>query len=100
MVQIGFVSTSQFLEAFRNVLDTMGDLETDIPRIKTYVAAFTARAIAQNIMTLGNVAEITDNGNHYPFLLLVLQQLGKCMEKTDICKLFEDNKVITTFKVN
>ncbi len=85
---------AHFLDFFRNTLDIMGDLEVAIPRVKAHVAAFTAGSICEDVMTLAEVAECTENGRHYPFLLLVFQQLGKQMEKPKLCRLFEDSKVI------
>ena len=96
-MEVEVVSQAQFLDAFRNVLGLMGELEADIPRIKTYVAGFAARAICQKIISLVEVAETTENGNHYPFLLLVLQQLSKTIEKPKLCKMFEESKVSEGF---
>ncbi len=93
LVEVEIVTPPQFLDAFRNMLDLMGELEADIPKIKTYVAGFGARAICQKILSLEEVAESTENGNHYPFLLLVLQQLSKTIEKPKLCKMFEASKV-------
>lgn len=93
IIQTELVNRTQFIESFRSMLDLMGDLEADIPRIKSYVAAYAARAISQEIVTLTEVAEPTDGGNHYPFLLLVLQQLSKTMEKSKLTKLFDESKI-------
>jgi translation initiation factor 4G len=93
VVKDELATRAQFLEAFKNMLDLMGDLEADIPRIKSYVAAFAALAISEDVFTLAEVAESVENGNHYPFLLLVLQQLGKTMEKLKLCKLFDESKI-------
>lgn len=93
LVKDNVFSHAHFLDFFRNTLDVMGDLEAGIPRVKAYVAAFTAGSICEGVMTLAEVAECTENGRHYPFLLLIFQQLGKQMEKPKLCRLFEDSKV-------
>jgi len=87
------VTQAQFMDAFRNILQLMGELEADVPRIKTFVASFAARAICQKVLSLVEVAESTENGNHYPFLLLVLQQLSKTIEKPILVKMFEESKI-------
>lgn len=93
LVQQEFITAAQFHEAFRTMLDIMSDLEADIPRIKSYVAAFAGRAVCQGQMTIVDLADLTENGKHYPFLLLVLQHMGKTMERTKLCKLFDESKV-------
>lgn len=87
------VSHTQLFDSYRNILELMGDLEADIPRIKSYLATFAAKSVSSDIVTLAEIAEPTENGNHFPFLLLVLQQLGKTMEKNKVVKLFEESKV-------
>jgi len=93
LVEVEAITSTQFQEIFRNTLDLMADIESDIPRIKSYVAAYAARSITHGHLSLAEVAESTENGNHYPFLLLVLQQLSKSMDKVKLCKMFEDSKV-------
>ncbi|CAG7820950.1 unnamed protein product [Allacma fusca] len=93
IIQEELVTRTQFIESFRNMLDLMGDLEADIPRIKSYVAAYAARAVTQQIISLSEVAEPMEGGNHYPFLLLVLQQLSKTMDKHKVTKLFDESKI-------
>ena len=93
MIQVELVTRGQFLESYRTMLDLMGDLEADIPRIKSYIAGYVARAVSQEVVSLAEVAEPMEDGNHYPFLLLALQQLSKTMEKPKLAKLFEESKV-------
>lgn len=93
LVEKEFISKTRFQDAFRTMLDMMMDLEADIPRVKSYVAAFAGRAIFLGQMSIAEIAELTENGRHYPFLLLVLQQMGKTMERTQLCKLFDESKV-------
>lgn len=93
LVEKEFITVTQFQDSFRTMLDLMADLEADIPRIKSYVAAFAGKAITQGQMTIAEIAELADNGKHYPFLLLVLQHMSKTLERTKLCKLFEESKV-------
>lgn len=91
--QTEIVATAHFLESFRNMLELMGDLEAVIPRIKSYIANYAARAVSAGITTLAEVAEPTEGGNHYPFLLLVLQHLSKTTDKVELTKIFDDSKI-------
>lgn len=93
LVKTEVITRGQFLDSYKSILDVMGEMEPGIPRIKTYVAAYAARAVFQEVLTLSTVAEPTDGGNHYPFLLLILQQMTKFMEKSKLCKLFEESKI-------
>jgi len=93
LIQVELVTRAQFLESYRTMLDLMGDLEADIPRIKSYIAGYVARAVSQEVVSLAEVAEPMEGGNHYPFLLLVLQQLSKTMEKFKLATMFEESKI-------
>jgi hypothetical protein len=93
LVKEEFFTQAHFLDCFRNTLDDMEEKEATIPRIKSYVAAFGARSVCEEAMTLAEIAECTDDGRHFPFLLLVLQHLGKMMDKHKLCRLFDDSKV-------
>jgi len=93
LVKEEFFSHAHFLDCFRSTLDDMEEKEATIPRIKSYVAAFAARSVCEEAISLAEIAEFTDDGRHFPFLLLVLQQLGKTMDKHKLCRLFDDSKV-------
>jgi len=71
----------------------MGDREVEVPRVKTYVASFAAECVFQGVLNLAEIAECTEDGQYYPFLLLVFRQLAKQMEKPKLCRLFEDSKI-------
>ncbi|XP_046394850.1 eukaryotic translation initiation factor 4 gamma 2 isoform X1 [Ischnura elegans] len=89
----GLYTTTQFIGAFKELLGQMADKERAIPRIFSYVAGFAANAIIGEIMSLAEVAELCENGAHYPLFLLVLQQLNKTQGKAELTKLFNDSKV-------
>lgn len=89
----GLFTTTQFIGAFKELLGQMADKERAIPRIFSYVAGFAANSVIEEIMSLAEVAEMTENGAHYPLFLLVLQQLNKTQGKAELTKLFNDSKV-------
>lgn len=82
-----------FLEAMKTVFQQMSDLEAEVPRVKSYVAGFAARGIADNIVLLGEIAEPLENGAHYPLFLLCLQQLHKTQGRTWLDTTFNQSKI-------
>jgi translation initiation factor 4G len=58
-----------------------------------FVAGFAAHAITSEIVTLSEVAELTEHGAHYPLFMLLLQQLHKTQGKPALGKLFTDSKI-------
>ncbi|KAG8233540.1 hypothetical protein J437_LFUL012783 [Ladona fulva] len=89
----GLFNTAQFTGAFKELLGQMADKERAIPKIFSYVAGYAANSVVEEIMSLAEVAEMTENGAHYPLFLLVLQQLNKTLGKAELTKLFNDSKV-------
>lgn len=71
----------------------MGDLEAEVPLVKSYVAKFAGQAVADNIVNLCELSEPMENGAHYPLFLLCLQQLNKLQDKEWIAKAFNDSKI-------
>ncbi|XP_023238613.1 eukaryotic translation initiation factor 4 gamma 2-like [Centruroides sculpturatus] len=82
-----------FLEAMKAVFQQMSDLEAEVPRVKSYVAGFAARGIADNIVLLGEIAEPLEGGAHYPLFLLCLQQLHKTQGRTWLDTTFNQSKI-------
>lgn len=50
-------------------------------------------SIQEQLMTLSEVASISENGLHHPLFLLVLQQLHKAMDKQELVEMFNGSKV-------
>lgn len=82
------LQNSQLVEAFRMVINGMSEKEKTIPKVTTLVASLLARAIASKLSKLQDVASYTDNGQHYPLFLLVLQQLHKTIDKSQLIAMF------------
>ncbi|KAM7342315.1 N-acetyltransferase 1, partial [Cochliomyia hominivorax] len=83
------------LEVFKQVVKKMNEREALNPRITTFVAILLARATVgeENLLKLNDIANYTDNGQHYPLFLLVLQQLHKIIGKERLEEKFRDSKV-------
>lgn len=71
----------------------MSDMELDIPRVKSYVAGFIARAIVDNIISLKDVYDLVEGGQHYPLLLLCLQHLHQTQGQEWLSEIFNSSKI-------
>lgn len=75
------------------MLNQLSDMEIDIPRVKSYVAGFIARAIVDKINTLKDVYDLVEGGQHYPLLLLCLQHLHHTQGQEWLTETFNSSKV-------
>lgn len=82
---------SSIVDGFRALVNGMDD--STVPRIATRVASLIARAVTTKLSKFSDVAAFTDNGQHYPLLLLVLQQMNRSIGKPALVELFNDSKV-------
>uniref|UniRef100_A0A182J7M1 Eukaryotic translation initiation factor 4 gamma 2 n=1 Tax=Anopheles atroparvus TaxID=41427 RepID=A0A182J7M1_ANOAO len=84
---------SAVLESFKSVVNGMSEKEKTIPKITTIMASLLTRAVAVNLCKLTDVSSYTDNGQHYPLFLLVLQHLHKQLGKPALLEMFKKSKV-------
>lgn len=87
------LSMNQLAEALRGVINGMSEREKTIPKVTTLVASMLARCITKKISKLTDVANFTDNGQHYPLLLLVLQHLHKSIGDDPLVSMFNSSKI-------
>lgn len=87
------VTLHQYHDSFKEIVGQMSEKEQEIPRIFSHVANYAARSVVLELMTLSDVAEVTEGGMYYPLFMLTLQILNKEMGKTELTKLFNDSKV-------
>ncbi|XP_073811340.1 N-acetyltransferase 1 [Musca autumnalis] len=83
------------LEVFKQVVKKMNEREALNPRITTFVAILLAKGtIGESaLLKLSDIANYTDNGQHYPLFLLVLQQLCKLIGKEPLEEIFRASKI-------
>lgn len=88
----------QLTEALRSVINGMSEREKTIPKVTTMVASLLARGIGKNMAKVTDIASFTENGQHFPLLLLVFQQLHKVIGEDELVELFNESKInlITT----
>ena len=89
------LKSNVFLEIFKQVVKKMNEREALNPRITTFVANLLAKATIgdAHLLKLNDIANYTDNGQHYPLFLLVLQQLHKTIGKEQLEEKFRASKV-------
>lgn len=83
------------LEVFKQVVKKMNEREALNPRITTFVAILLAKGTVgeSGLLKLNDIAIYTDNGQHYPLFLLVLQQLCKIIGKDQLEEIFRCSKI-------
>lgn len=81
------------MQAFLNVLDPCPTLEVDIPWVKSYVAAFAARAVISELVSILEQAQPLERGTRFPLFLLCLQQLAAFRDREWLTELLQQNKV-------
>lgn len=89
----GKLNPNATVEAFKHLINTMNERESTIPRVTTIVASLLSRAVVAKLSALGDIAALTENGQHYPLLLLVLQQLHKSLGRQGLVDMFTKSKV-------
>lgn len=87
------LSANQLADALRGVINGMSEREKTIPKVTTLVASLVARCITKKISKLVDVASFTENGQHYPLLLLVLQHLHKSIGDDPLVEMFSASKI-------
>ena len=75
------------------MLEKMGDLETDVPLVKSYLSQFAAMAVLEQIVSIQELADPMENGAFYPLFLLCLQQMHKLKDKEWLVSEFNDSKL-------
>lgn len=87
------LNNNSIIESFKTVVNGMTEKEATIPRITTIIASLLSRAVTGKLCTLADVSSYTENGQHYPLFLLVLQQLYKTMGKQELIDIFNESKI-------
>lgn len=83
--------TNIIMDGFKAILN--GKNENIIPRIATLVATLLCRAVTSKLCNINDIANLAENGQHYPLFLLVLQQLHKTFGKKELVELYNASKV-------
>lgn len=89
------VTLANFLDAYKELIGQLPEMEKDVPRAKSLLAGLAARAVMDELCTLAELAQPLEGGHQYPLFMLTLQQLYKSLgnDKTVLTKLFNNSKV-------
>lgn len=74
-------------------MDQLDDLGNEVPRIKSNLASLLGPLIADGVLSLIEVMEPLEEGNHFPLFLLILQTLHKNEGKTWLITAYNESKV-------
>lgn len=88
------VKPNVIVEIFKQLVNKMNEREALNPRITALVASVLSKAVCEPaLIKLNDIANYTDNGQHYPLFLLVLQQLHKTIGKDALEEKFRTSKI-------
>lgn len=88
------IKSNIVVEVFKQLVNKMNEREALNPRIASLVASVLAKSVCEPaLLKLSDIANYTDNGQHYPLFLLVLQQLVKVIGKDALEEKFRASKV-------
>ncbi|XP_017053594.1 eukaryotic translation initiation factor 4 gamma 2, partial [Drosophila ficusphila] len=89
------IKSNIVVEVFKQLVNKMNEREALNPRIASLVASVLAKTVCCEpaLLKLNDIANYTDNGQHYPLFLLVLQQLVKVIGKDALEEKFRASKV-------
>ncbi|KAH8415795.1 hypothetical protein KR222_001143 [Zaprionus bogoriensis] len=88
------IKPNVIVEIFKQLVNKMNEREALNPRITALVACVLSKAVCEPaLIKLNDIANYTDNGQHYPLFLLVLQQLHKTIGKDALEEKFRASKI-------
>ncbi|XP_066592821.1 eukaryotic translation initiation factor 4 gamma 2 isoform X1 [Prorops nasuta] len=87
------VTLQQTQDGWKELVQSITEKESTVPCVASHVAFLTARAIVDNLIQLTDLAAVTENGQHHPLFLLVLQQLHKSQGKARLAQIFNESKI-------
>lgn len=87
------VSDVTFLASLKSLFCKVAELEVETPRARSLVAGFAALLITEGALTLKEVGDLLDGGQHYPLFPLLLQNLNKAKGQAWLFESFTDSKI-------
>jgi translation initiation factor 4G len=81
------------LESLKSLINGMNEKEKSIPKITTLVSLLLTKTVIVKLCKLSDIASYSENGQHYPLLLLILQQLNKTVGKQALADLFNQSRI-------
>lgn len=82
------------IEVCKQIINKINELESLNPNIMTSVANLLSKFVCDSaLLKLNDIANLTDNGQHYPLVFLFLQQLHKSIGKEALDGMFHSSKI-------
>ena len=88
-----YINNTKIMEGLKRVLDQLDDLTVELPRSKSHLAGIIGLMIASDKITLSDIADLLEGGQHYPLFFLILQTLHKIQGKPELTQTFNNSKV-------
>lgn len=89
----GLLNVDRLFDGVKQVLSQLDDLVTEIPRVKSHMAGILGLLVSSGTLSLADVAEPLEGGQHFPLFLLTLQTLHKLQGKSTLTQTFNESKV-------
>lgn len=83
------MSQNAINEAFKQTVQTLNEPEATIPKISDLLT----HAVLKKVLSLSEIAAMTENGKNHPLILVVLQRLHLTIDKKALTELFNGSKV-------
>lgn len=84
------ITSSSIQDSFKSLCNNIFE-EKDEERVS--VSHFLSTGVSEKLISLSDVASLTDNGAHHPLFLLVLQNLHETCGEKELTDLFNDSKI-------
>lgn len=92
-LKLGNLINTSINDCFKMLCNEMKERENETTIMISAISILLSSAVTEKLITLSDVAALTDNGAHYPLFLLVLQNLHKAHGKNELTELFNNSKV-------
>ncbi|XP_076801566.1 eukaryotic translation initiation factor 4 gamma 2-like [Clavelina lepadiformis] len=89
----GMITPDHISQGVQLTFEKLGDLESELPRIKSVMASLLARVVVHDLLTLKEVAMRLEGGYLFPLFLLMLQQMMRIKNKDFLLSLFTESNI-------
>lgn len=87
------IPQAQFLASIKTLFTKISELEVESPRAKSFVAGTVATLITTQNVSLKEVGDLLEGGQHYPLFPLILQHLHKSQGQEWLFQAFTESKI-------
>ncbi len=88
-----FVTSDMFMNGFKLILQNLSNLEREYHFVKSNISLYAARAVCDQIISLGDLAHLMKYGDYYPLFFLCMQNMHKLKTPEWLRNQLEKSKV-------